>query len=107
MKKPFLIPISFQLHGQTIHITWDKTLTALKDNRGEALPRLNEITLQQDSPSSPRPQSDVEQAFCHELVHFILMHMESKLFNDEKFVNLFGNLLHQAFVSAEYNKEKK
>jgi hypothetical protein len=48
--------------------------------------------------------SDVQkqQTFCHELVHCILDKMgEEELNDDERFVDLFGSLLHQAWTSIK------
>lgn len=48
--------------------------------------------------------SDVEkqQTFCHELVHAILDRMgEHDLNGNEKFVDVFGSLLHQAWSSCK------
>ena len=100
--KSFPIPKSFQLHGQTIHVVMDDNLGSMQGNRGEVRSGYNEIRLQPAVKGDPQPPSKIEQAFLHELVHAILNHMESESENDEKFVNLFANLLHQALSSAEY-----
>jgi Zn-dependent peptidase ImmA (M78 family) len=43
-----------------------------------------------------------QQVFCHELVHAILHNMcEIELNGNEKFVDLFGSLLHQAWTSCK------
>lgn len=107
MRKPFQIPESFQLHGQTIKVIWDETLQSKNDARGEAHLRNNEIHLQSSTSSVPNPVTDVEQAYCHELVHWILNQMNHKLNRDEAFVNLFASLLHQALITSEYGKGKK
>lgn len=99
------IPETFQLHGQTINVKLDSTLTNRTDNRGEALPRTNEIRLQCSSNSIPIPQTLIEQTFCHELVHFLLIHAESEKGDDEKFVNLIGSLLHQALSTMVFPKQ--
>jgi hypothetical protein len=36
----------------------------------------------------------------------MLIHAESKMGDDEKFVNLMGNLLHQAWSTMTYPKKK-
>ena len=99
------IPESFQLHGQTYHVKNDPTLTNRTDNRGETKPRTNEILLQINTETVPIPQTMVEQTFCHELMHCLLIHAESKMGDDEKFVNLMGNLLHQALTTMSYPKK--
>ena len=102
-----LIPESFQLHGQTFVVKEDATLANRTDNRGETKPRTNEIILQITTETVPIPQTMVEQTFCHELMHCLLIHAESKMGDDEKFVNLMGNLLHQAWSTMVYPKEEK
>ncbi len=104
MRKPFLIPTSFQLHGQTVTVRWDETLNSKDDARGLASFRGNEIRLQPRTDSVPAINCDIEQAFCHEMVHWILHQMDHKLNDNEAFVNLFANLLHQALTTAEYEK---
>lgn len=48
------------------------------------------------------PDVEKQQVFCHELVHAILHKMnEHKLNDNEKFVDLFGSLLHQAWVTIK------
>lgn len=43
-----------------------------------------------------------QQIFCHEVVHAILHTMaEEKLCSNEKFVDLFGSLLHQVWTTVE------
>ena len=40
--------------------------------------------------------TELQQVFCHELVHAVLDEMKHKISYDEKFVDNFGSLLHQA-----------
>jgi len=103
----FIIPESFQLHGQTITVEFDPNLINNSDDRGQAMTRLKKIKLQSSTESIPVPQTCMEQTFCHELMHFILIHAESKMGDDEKFVNLVGNLLHQALTTMTFPKDKK
>jgi hypothetical protein len=100
------IPEAFTLHGQRFIVTMDPALCAKTGNRGEARLGYSEIAIQPEIESEPQPQSRVEQAFIHELVHGILFHMESSLNDDEKWVNLFANLLHQALSTMEYGGKK-
>lgn len=101
------IPKSFQLHGQTIDVVYDKQLTNGTDARGMSRFRENRIQLQPSTDSVPTPATMQEQTFCHELIHYLLFHAESKLNEDEKFVNLMGNLLHQALSTMEYPSKSK
>jgi hypothetical protein len=100
------IPESFQLHGQNYRVKNDPTLTNRTDNRGLTNPRVNEILLQVTTEAVPIPMTLVEQTFCHELMHCLLIHAESKMGDDEKFVNLMGNLLHQAWSTMTFPRQK-
>ena len=52
-----------------------------------------------------RPAQFQQQVFCHELVHAILEKMgEEELCGNEKFVDVFGSLLHQVWASATYDR---
>jgi predicted SprT family Zn-dependent metalloprotease len=46
-------------------------------------------------------ESKKEEIFCHELTHWVLFKMGSKLESDEDFVCMFGSLLNQAIKSVE------
>jgi len=97
------IPKSFQLHAQKINIVQDNQLEHVTGNMGEARYRVNEIALQPNNKGVEYPSSQLEQVFYHELVHWILHHMEEKdLRSNEKFVEGFSQLLHQALITAKY-----
>jgi len=98
------IPKEIHLHGQTIKIVYRKDILHEDDCVGLAVHRKNEIRLLDiKTEGLLRPVTKQEEWFCHELTHFILDHMEEKeLGGNEKFVGLFGNLLHQALSSAKY-----
>jgi len=98
------IPKEIYLHGQTIKIVYRKDILHEDDSVGLAVYRKNEIQLLDiKAEGLGRKQTKQEEWFCHELVHFILDQMEEKdLCGNEKFVGLFGNLLHQALSSAKY-----
>lgn len=101
------IPKSFWLHGQKIDVSYDDTLCAKDNERGTVYPGYNKIILQPSIKGEPQPASWIEQAFWHEAVHAILYHMESEKNDDEKFVNLFGNLLHQLLTTMEFSSKSK
>lgn len=108
----FRIPVSFHLHGFTIPVSFDAKQTVEHDVIGSAnYTDGHKIKLAPLSDKagfsfiSPQQQS---QVFCHELVHMILKHMgETRLCNDERFVDLFGNLLYQALSTFRYAPPKK
>ena len=97
------IPKSFQLLGQTITVEWMDRLIEDQDAVGESHYRKNRIVLQQHNDGIVRPQTQSEATFCHELVHWIFFMMnEDDLRKNEKLVDVFGRLLHQALITMEY-----
>jgi len=101
------IPKRFQLMGQTIEVVYDASLNDVDDNVGQTRYRRNQIALQKNVEGVFRPQSKIEQTFCHELIHWILyMFGEEKLRLDEKFVDTFSGLLHQAITTMEYEEDE-
>lgn len=100
------IPKAFKLFGQTIAVEWVHRLTEEQDAVGEARFRKNCIVLQQNNEEISRPQTQIEATFCHELVHWIFFMMdEDDLRKNEKLVDNFGRLLHQALTTMEYETE--
>lgn len=92
-----IIPRSFKLYGQDIIVRKSKVLESRDGSLGEAAFKDNSIVLQENG-----NEQIVEITFFHELVHFILFMMESKLYTNERHVEHFGKLLHQYIVSAGY-----
>ena len=95
------IPSSLYLHGIKTTVHLDPALTQTNDNVGEARYRSDTIHLQSPGSQWLLGRDRLEQIYCHELIHFILHHMHSKLRDDETFVDQFANLLHQALNSSE------
>ena len=95
------VPTSFNLHGMTIQVRYDKNLIRNDDNTGEARYRSGEIVLCDPSTMWCTPEQ-FEQVFYHELVHMILHQMHNKLHEDEDFVDLFASLLHQALQTMTF-----
>jgi hypothetical protein len=97
------IPKRFKLYGQTINVGWDAKLLHSDDARGMAQYRDNKITLQSSGEHNPHPDTHTEQAFCHELTHY-LFHLagypEDRA--DEIKVDRIAQLLHQALTTMEY-----
>jgi len=101
------IPKSIQLHGETISIEYRTDMIHERGCDGEAAYNEECIRIQKTK-ANGKPQEDfyLEKIFLHELVHFILNQMsEGDLKRNEKFVEVFSGLLHQAFKNAEYEKE--
>lgn len=106
MKNKLPIPKQFELHGQTIRIEFEPSMANDRGCVGESKMKENKLLLQTSVSGHVCSQEYIEQTFCHELVHFILLHMGSDKNGDEVFVDTFGHLLHQALVTAEYGKVK-
>lgn len=97
------IPKYFQILGQEIKVEQVFNLVVKEDADGEHHPRLNKIQIQGDSKVWPRNEDQIGSAYCHELVHTILNSMgEEKLNSNEKFVDLFGNLLYQVIKTSKF-----
>jgi hypothetical protein len=102
------IPSEFQVFGQTWKVILNPTLRHDTENIGEASYRDNVITLQSNTEGNPRALCLIEASFLHELVHVILDCMsEHKLRANEKFVDVFANLLHQVLTSSKYTYVKE
>jgi len=92
------IPKSFQLGGLTINVQFQETISEKGLMLGVAEYVAQRIRL---DPTFTHKQT-VEQAYLHELVHWILFVMgESELRDNEKFVDIFAHFLYQATVTAE------
>lgn len=92
------IPKSFQLHGTTYEVSCvpEKDWEGEADELGYFMPQQRRIVVKAGD------REIMDHTFCHELVHAVLTHMgEDKLTRNEKFVDMFGGLLHQAMTSAK------
>jgi hypothetical protein len=95
------IPKKFKLHGFDIDVEFSDTLRNKTDRDGESRYRENKIILHSNKDGVYTNQMR-EQVFLHELVHHILYHMYEDDQKDEKFVECFSFLLHQALETMEY-----
>jgi len=90
------IPKRFQLHGHIVTVRilplskWPHTKRAV----GIYEPGLHRIDLRGD-----QGDTELQQTFCHELIHALLDEMNHKLTHDEVFVDTLGSLLAQALAS--------
>jgi hypothetical protein len=102
------IPTSFKLLGKTITVVYDQSLDYRRGWCGSAQYRTDRILIQSSLDSHPRTAADIEQTFCHELVHYIFheagyMYSSDKALNDQEgLVEMCGSLLHQALTTMEY-----
>ena len=89
------IPKKLELGGLVIDVKLVSDLDGDEFVRGRAEYKDNEILIQKSSVDAPIQEQDYLYAFWHELVHWILWTMnEDDTRYDEKFVTLFGTLLH-------------
>jgi predicted SprT family Zn-dependent metalloprotease len=97
------IPRRLKLLGRTITVEYDPMLDGRDGTVGEARYTSDSIALQPNTDTFRRPQTQLEQVFLHELVHYILNEMnEYDLRRNEKFVDVFAGLLHQALTTMEF-----
>lgn len=97
------IPKSFELFGQTITVEFVDDLVEEQEAHGISSLKKNLIQLQSTNAIVKRPITQIEQTFLHELVHNIYSAMgETKLCNNEKHIELFSQLLHQALTTQKY-----
>ena len=102
------IPKSFKLFGQTIDVVIIDDLTQKTGGVGMAHINCNTIAIQPDATGYTRKEDQLHETFLHELTHMILHHMsEDALKENEKFVDIFASLLHQALTTMEYETKKK
>ena len=107
------IPNRFKIFGQTISVIWDKELTNEDDARGQAVYRYNEIRMQPSTEGKPLSDGQIEQAFLHEVFHFIFFLLgdyvvgDVKLRKDEQLVDSLAHAFHQVLTTAEYDTESE
>ena len=99
------IPESFNLVGFKIKVIAEKQLLHDSSMHGLAVYRDKIIYLQTNTDGVPVSKASIEQTFLHELTHHILDRMgENDLCMNEKFVDVFSSLLHQAITTMKYKK---
>lgn len=89
-----IIPKKFRLGGLDINVVPE----IMQGKTGEARYCYQEIALD----VSKMHTQHLEQAFLHELIHWVLYMMyEDDMKNNEKFVDVFAHFLHQALTTQE------
>ena len=104
------IPKSFKLFGHTIRVVFSASKFDEEDGAfGFASYRRNEIQIRPSSEITPLTEDCLEQTFYHELAHFIIYYSQysysgdkEKMYKDEGFIELVGNLMHLAVKSFEH-----
>jgi len=104
---PVAIPRCFQLFGQVIKVKEVPDLSNQTGRMGQADLYNNQIMLQANTEGMSVNASQMQRIFFHELMHmcFELLH-KYELSEDEQLVDNLASLLHQAFVTAEYEDYK-
>ena len=98
-----LIPTELTLGALTYNIT---EVDLLEDNTGlgEVISSLGKINLANTWRGEFVPQNLKERTYFHELTHAILDEIGyHKLSGDEKFIEAFSLLLHQAMKTSKYS----
>lgn len=103
----FTIPNTFKLLGQTYKVEYNNDKCDGASAYGLASFSENTIYLATEVNNKPIAQDAIEHTFFHELTHMILHSMgKEKLNADEKFVDLFGGMLHQVATTMMYKEEQ-
>lgn len=94
------IPVAFNVHGHkvTVRIVPPSRWRHSKAAVGIYDPNRHRIDLRSD-----QGETELQQTFCHELVHCLLDEMNHKLSHDELFVDGLGSLLAQALSTFDSN----
>lgn len=96
------IPEKFKLFGKEWTVVFDNDKLDNDKAYGQSNYTSQEIYMASKAHGVERAQTGIEQTFMHELTHAILDSMhEHDLSNNEKFVQTFSGLLHQALTTAE------
>ena len=104
------IPTKFQLLGQEIEVVFDDELYFKEAQNRLGLCDFdnNIIYIQPDSSIIPRPETQIEHTYLHELTHMILIAIgKNELASDESFVDMFAGLLLQILKTSEYKSVKR
>lgn len=97
------IPKTFDLFGSTWKVLWNNQTMNDHERYGQCSYGEKEITLSTTQGVDKLSSDKINQTFYHELVHAILDSMnEYELSRNEKFVNTFSELLHQALKTFKY-----
>jgi len=97
-----ILPKSIRLAGFEVKIIQDETFEANSGKVGYCCYKTQTIVI---DPSFGSEEA-VKQILLHEIVHWILFVMgEQELRNNERFVDMFANFLHQSIGDQLWNDE--
>jgi hypothetical protein len=101
------IPNKVKVIGKYYSVTFENDLNYNHGNWGETRYGQSQIAIQGKAQGTTIPEQEIEHKFVHELIHSILHEMgEHKLNNNEKFVDLFSNVLYQVLTENNLLKSK-
>lgn len=98
--KRLAIPREFNLHGHKIIV---RIIPPAKWRHSKNAVGMWDPTKHRIDLCSSLGDTELQQTFCHELVHAVLDEMRHGLSADEQFVDNFGSLLQQALTSFNSN----
>lgn len=105
---PRRLPISVPLLGEVIRVEKSPSIVTEQDALGLAVYDENKIIIQEHADGCPRTNEQMWQTLLHELTHLILHRMgQNKLRDNEKFVDMYAGLLHQALTGMKFARQKK
>ncbi len=97
------IPKRFKLLGHTIEVIDDPARFYEHRSYGTCSYESKWIKIVPPSDSHPITQSSLEHTFVHELLHHCFYLTEQSKMNDnEEFIDLLAGLIHQALTTMEY-----
>jgi hypothetical protein len=99
----YKIPKSFELFGNTIKVSFNKSKTRELSALGAFSSNINELILTDICDQGKLPKDVIYQTFLHELTHAILFKLsKDDIAKDEIFVEQFAQLLYQYLKTAKY-----
>jgi hypothetical protein len=100
------IPKRFKILGRTVEVVWVDDLLQSSDFCGAARYRMDQVALQTPNDAYRPTPAQLENTFCHEVVHWMLyMSGNHDLNKQESAVELLGAMLHQILSTAEYDED--
>ncbi len=104
VKLKIKIPISFNIFNQTYKVLKSENIGRKHDAVGMADTRNQEVIIQSNENGFMRKESQIEQAYLHEVFHVILRELNySDLDENEQFVDNIASALHQILTTSKYS----
>ncbi len=96
------IPKQFEIGGRTVKVKFIKKMADNDSVVGYAKYRQNLIEIQENVEGTSMPYDRKIETFYHELVHWILCMMDEDEKNNDKYVSIFSQYLHQILKTSVY-----